>query len=85
MDSKEYLTNKNFCPIPWTGFMYNFDGTVKNCIRNQTPIGNLKDNSIVEILQGDVNLTTKHNMTYNEPGPTCNVCYDLEKDIGSYI
>ena len=84
MDSKEYLTNKNFCPIPWTGFMYNFDGTVKNCIRNQTPIGNLKDNSIVEILQGDVNLTTKHNMTYNEPGPTCNVCYDLEKDKNSF-
>jgi MoaA/NifB/PqqE/SkfB family radical SAM enzyme len=80
VDSKEYLTNKNFCPIPWTGFMYNFDGTVKNCIRNQTPIGNLKDNNLIEILQGDINLTTKHNMTYNKPGPTCDVCYDLEKD-----
>jgi MoaA/NifB/PqqE/SkfB family radical SAM enzyme len=84
MDSKEYLTNKNFCPVPWTGFMYNFDGTVKNCIRNPTPIGNLKDNTIVEILQGEVNLTTKHNMTYNKPGPSCNVCYDLEKDIKSF-
>ena len=84
MDNKKYLTNKNFCPVPWTGFMYNFDGTVKNCIRNPQPIGNLKNNSIVEILQGDINLTTKHNMTYNEPGPTCNVCYDLEKDKKSF-
>jgi MoaA/NifB/PqqE/SkfB family radical SAM enzyme len=84
MDSKEYLTNKNFCPIPWTGFMYNFDGTVKNCIRNPTHIGNLKDNSITEILQGEINLTTKHNMTCNKPGPTCNVCYDLEKDTKSF-
>jgi sulfatase maturation enzyme AslB (radical SAM superfamily) len=64
--------------------MYNFDGTVKNCIRNPRPIGNLKDNSIVEILQGDINLTTKHNMTYNKPGSSCNVCYDLEKDTNSF-
>jgi MoaA/NifB/PqqE/SkfB family radical SAM enzyme len=84
LDSKEYLTNKNFCPIPWTGFMYNFNGTVKNCIRNPNPIGNLKDNSLTEILQGETNLLTKHNMTYNKPGPTCNVCYDLEKNTNSF-
>lgn len=84
MDSKEYLTNKNFCPIPWTGFMYNFDGTVKNCIRNPQPIGNLKDNSIVEILQGERNCLTKHNMYYNKPGTGCDVCYDLEKDTNSF-
>jgi len=84
LDSKEYLTNKNFCPIPWTGFMYNFDGTVKNCIRNPQPIGNLKDNNLIEILQGEVNLTTKHNIYYNKPGPTCGVCYDLERDTNSF-
>ena len=84
MEDKEYLTNKNFCPIPWTGFMYNFDGTVKNCIRNPKPIGNLKDSSLIEILQGEVNLTTKHNMYYNKPGPTCDVCYDLEQDTNSF-
>ena len=84
MDSKEYLTNKNFCPIPWTGFMYNFDGTVKNCIRNSASLGNLKDNSLVEILQGETNCLTKHNMTYNKPGPTCDVCYDLERDTNSF-
>jgi organic radical activating enzyme len=64
--------------------MYNFEGTVKNCIRNQQPIGNLKDNSIVEILQGERNCLTKHNMTYNKPGQGCEVCYDLEKDKKSF-
>ena len=64
--------------------MYNFNGTVKNCIRNPNPIGNLKDNSLTEILQGETNLLTKHNMTYNKPGPTCNVCYDLEKNTNSF-
>ena len=64
--------------------MYNFDGTVKNCIRNPQPIGNLKNNTIIEILQSDTTLTTKHNMTYNKPGPSCDVCYDLEKDTKSF-
>jgi hypothetical protein len=60
--------------------MYNFDGTVKNCIRNPAPLGNLKDTSLTEILHGETNCLTKHNMTYNKPGTTCGVCYDLEKD-----
>jgi len=84
VDPKEYLTNRNFCPIPWAGFMYNFDGTVKNCIRNPTTLGNLKDNTIVEILQGERNCLTKHNMTYNKSGTGCNVCYDLEQDTNSF-
>jgi hypothetical protein len=84
MNEKDYLTNKNFCPIPWTGFMYYVDGTVKNCIRNPAPIGNLKDNNIVEILQGESNILKKHNMYYNKPGQGCHVCYDLEKDKKSF-
>ena len=53
MNSKEYLTNRAFCPMPWTGIMYNFDGTVKNCIRSAGPIGNINNNSIEEILSND--------------------------------
>ena len=41
MDNKEYLTNRAFCPMPWTGLMYNFNGEVKNCIRSAESIGNL--------------------------------------------
>jgi MoaA/NifB/PqqE/SkfB family radical SAM enzyme len=64
--------------------MYNFNGTVKNCIRNQIPIGNLKDNSLIEILQGENNILKKHNMYYNKPGEGCNGCYDLEQDKNSF-
>lgn len=60
MDSKEYLTNKKFCPIPWTGFMYNSNGDVLNCIRSQLPIGNLKDNSIHDILKGNTDTKKKY-------------------------
>ncbi len=82
MDSKEYLTNKKFCPIPWTGFMYNSNGDVLNCIRSQLPIGNLKDNSIHDILKD--NTETKKNMQKHIDGIGCHVCYDLEGDNKGY-
>lgn len=76
MDSKEYLTNKQFCPIPWTGFMYNSNGDVMNCIRSQRAIGNLTNDSIYDILAN--NTQTKQNMLEHKPGVGCNACYDLE-------
>jgi len=82
MDSKTYLTNKNFCPIPWTGFMYNGDGTVQNCIRNRLPIGNLKDNTLKEIL--DQNTEIKQTMLDNKPGQGCQGCYQLEAGKKSF-
>jgi MoaA/NifB/PqqE/SkfB family radical SAM enzyme len=84
MNHKDYLTNKMFCPIPWTGLMYNFDGTIKNCIRSSAPIGNLRENSIEEILNNSINLATKSSMLNNEPGPRCNPCYDLERGQNSF-
>ena len=80
MTPKDILTNRNFCPMPWTGLMYNVDGTVKNCIRSAGTIGNLKNNSIEEILHGSINLQTQHHMSDNQPGNDCYTCYDLEKD-----
>lgn len=84
MSPKEYLTNKSFCPIPWTGLMYNFDGNVKTCIRSSEPIGNIKDKSIEEILNGVKNTNTRFNMIIDQPGPRCSPCYDLEKDKNSF-
>lgn len=82
MNSKDYLTNKNFCPIPWTGFMYNSDGTVQNCIRNREPIGSLKNNTLKEIL--DANTEIKQNMLDNSPGHGCQGCYQLEQGKKSF-
>ncbi len=62
--------------------MYNSNGDVMNCIRSQRPIGNLKNNSIQEILLG--NTTTKEQMLDHKPGIGCDVCYDLEGDKKGY-
>jgi MoaA/NifB/PqqE/SkfB family radical SAM enzyme len=80
MTPKDVLTNRNFCPVPWTGLMYNFDGTVKNCIRSAGTIGNIKHNSIDDILASPINLDTQQRMLANQPGQSCYTCYDLEAD-----
>lgn len=84
MTPKEVLTNRNFCPMPWTGLMYNSDGLVKNCIRSAGPIGDLKHNNIHEILHGPVNLDTQARMLNNQPGKNCHTCYDLERDKSGF-
>lgn len=84
MNEKEYLTNKNFCPMPWTGLMYNFDGNIKNCIRSSRSIGNIQSNSVEDILSGEKNLETKKNMLESKPGPRCSPCYELEQEKKSF-
>jgi sulfatase maturation enzyme AslB (radical SAM superfamily) len=82
MTPKDILTNKHFCPMPWTGLMYNFDGKVKNCIRSDAAtgaLGNIKDAPIEEILLGPINVTKQTNITNNQPAAGCHTCYDLER------
>lgn len=82
MHPKEMLTNRAFCPVPWTSIMYNFDGTVKNCIRSADPIGNINNDSIEEILSRDFMI--KADMQAGQKFSRCNPCYDLEKDKNNF-
>ena len=79
MTPKDVLTNKHFCPMPWTGLMYNVDGTVKNCIRSDDRMGNIKNESIEEILLGPKNIAKQENILNNSPATGCHTCYDLER------
>ena len=78
MTPKDMLTNPYFCPMPWTGMMYNFDGAVKNCIRSAGPLGNIKDQSIDLILL-DNNQLRQQQIVDQQPVETCHTCYDLER------
>jgi hypothetical protein len=70
--------------MPWSGFMYNSDGRVKNCIRSAGSLGNLIDNSITDILNSETNTQTKKNMLAGQPGLDCHPCYDLEQNKNSF-
>lgn len=78
MTPKDMLTNPYFCPIPWTGLMYNFDGTVKNCIRSAGKLGDIKDTAIESILIDNNDIRQQHIVDGN-PVPTCHTCYDIEQ------
>jgi hypothetical protein len=84
MTPKEMLTNKAFCPIPWTGFYVDTSGAVKNCICSYETIGNLKDDSIQAILHGEKNTATKTQILAKQEPNTCGYCYSLEKDKRSF-
>lgn len=75
------LTNPCFCPMPWTGLMYNFDGKVKNCIRSQDsmPIGNIQNTPIEDIVVGSENVSRQTAIVNHQPTPSCQTCYDLER------
>jgi MoaA/NifB/PqqE/SkfB family radical SAM enzyme len=77
MTPKDMLTNPYFCPMPWSGMMYNFDGQVKNCIRSAGKLGSIKEQSIQEILV-DNNMSRQNQIVNQQPVPTCHTCYDLE-------
>ena len=81
---RQILTSGTFCPIPWTGLMYNTDGTVKNCIRSAGQLGNLRDQPIEDILHGPVNLDTQQRMLTDQPGQDCHTCYSLERDKSGF-
>lgn len=72
------LTNPYFCPMPWSGLMYNHDGNVKNCIRSAGPIGNIMDEPIEDILLGSDNVEKQHSIINHRPAKNCHTCYDLE-------
>ena len=78
MTPRDMLTNPSFCPMPWTGLMYNFDGKIKNCIRSAGPLGNIKDQPIESILVEN-NRPRQQQIVEQQPVDTCHTCYDLER------
>lgn len=79
MDPKTYLTNKSFCPLPWTGFYYQMDGSIKNCTQSSDFIGNIKDDSIEQILAGEKNSKIKREMLVDAKPASCAGCHRAEQ------
>jgi radical SAM protein with 4Fe4S-binding SPASM domain len=84
MDAKNYIKNKSFCPLPWTGFIVHQNGDVRNCVLSKSKIGNLKDNSIQEIVSGEKNKEIKRQMLSDAKPGNCEGCYRLEENKNSF-
>ena len=71
------VLDKNFCVIPWTGFEVEPNGNVKNCIISKEVIGNIKENSIEEIVGRNSKL--RQEMIEGKFPKNCEGCYLQEQ------
>ena len=84
MDAKELLTNRSFCPLPWTGFIVQQNGDIKNCVLAKTVIGNINKDSIENILSNEHNKKIKNEMLANQKPSSCMGCYKLEENKNNF-
>ena len=78
MDPKRAI-NGTFCPVPWTGFIMNPNGEVKNCVLSNQTLGNINNTDIQDILHSDTNTEIKQFMNTNKQHAGCANCYKLEQ------
>lgn len=84
MDAKQALTNGSFCPAPWTGFMMEPDGSIKNCCCAYDPIGNVNQQPLEQILRySPTTQKIKQDMIEGEKNPSCRICYTNELGVNS--
>lgn len=78
MDPKRAI-NGTFCPVPWTGFIMNPNGEVKNCVLSKQTLGNINDTDIQNILHSNTNTEIKQCMNNDQQHTGCANCYKLEQ------
>jgi len=71
------VLDKNFCVIPWTGFEIEPNGDVKNCIISNDIIGNLRKDTIQEVI--GKNSYIRQQMLEGRFPKNCDGCYLQEK------
>jgi len=70
------------CNKPWGDMAIYSDGTIGPCcnlVGRKTPIGNIKDNSISEIWNGDKMNLIREGFINNNPNKVCKLCIDSQK------
>jgi len=84
MDKKDYITNRAFCPLPFTGMYVHTNGLVRNCVVARENIGDLRTNSIHDIVRGSKNTEIQTDMLEANMHQSCRACYDLETNKNSF-
>jgi sulfatase maturation enzyme AslB (radical SAM superfamily) len=69
--------SKTFCMHPFTGLATREDGAIKICCRS-APIGDIKDNTLEEIWNGDKMKEVRRQVMNDERPNVCEPCFRLE-------
>lgn len=71
-----------FCPAPWTSLNIDQAGEVSPCFHCVDMIGNIKKNTIQEVIAGPIVTGMKQAMARGEWAPGCAWCKRLEETTG---
>lgn len=80
---KDLVFHKSLCVLPWHGFTLFPNGNVKNCAISLERLGNVKQDSLYDILDNNISCNVRQDMQSNIKHERCNVCYrteDLQND-----
>lgn len=73
-----FKQSQNFCSVPWNMFKVDPDGTVNTCVPGTTRLGNIKEDSIQDIVNGPAIKSIRNNLLQDLPDPNCINCIKLE-------
>lgn len=72
------MNEKTFCSLPFTGVFLGSDGGVRPCCSLRGELGNINENSLDEIINGEIATSIRTSIVNNEWHPMCSQCQDLE-------
>jgi radical SAM protein with 4Fe4S-binding SPASM domain len=73
-----------YCTAPWNGITVQVNGSVTTCCVGKVSLGNINQQSIIEIINNPTHQQIKQNLLDNTNlKENCQVCLDLEKNSGS--
>jgi len=82
MDHKKkfqlFRQSRNFCSVPWNMFKVDPDGTVNTCVPGTTQLGNIKETSIQDIVNGPAMQAIRNNLSMDLADANCANCIKLE-------
>jgi len=78
---KMLMESKHFCMIPWTHIHGFPTGEAYPCCLGEMshPIGNMRENTLEEIWNGDQYVKMRKNMLADKPCKECTRCYEQEE------
>lgn len=71
-----------FCPAPWTSLNIDQTGRVNPCMNCVDSIGNIKQNTIQQILAGPIHRDIRDTMARGEWHKSCHLCKQSEDNTG---
>jgi len=72
-------TKKHFCILPWVHLHVSQNGRVSPCCNNNRYLGNVKEQPVKAIWQGDQFKNVREQFKNNLPDKRCFHCYNIEK------